>query len=90
VIFHCNYLIVTLHFSDRVRRHSSVPLAAGFGFSTPEHCKEVSNVAEGIDFREMVTNHLLIVTVQVLSLGQRLSTVLIKTKTKLPLKEHPL
>lgn len=35
-------------FVDRVRTHSTVPLAVGFGISTPEHVKEVSEVAEGI------------------------------------------
>lgn len=35
-------------FVERVRSHSEVPLAIGFGISTPEHVKEVSEVAEGI------------------------------------------
>lgn len=35
-------------FVDRVRRNSNVPLAVGFGISTPEQVEEVSSVAEGV------------------------------------------
>jgi tryptophan synthase len=35
-------------FIERVRANSQVPLAIGFGISTPEHVKEVSEIAEGI------------------------------------------
>ncbi len=33
-------------FLDRVRRHSSLPLAVGFGISTREHVQEVARLAE--------------------------------------------
>jgi tryptophan synthase alpha chain len=32
----------------RVRRHTSLPLAVGFGVSTPEHAREVGRVADGV------------------------------------------
>lgn len=35
-------------FVQRVRDNSEVPLAVGFGISTPAHVKEVSSVAEGV------------------------------------------
>jgi len=35
-------------FMDRVRSNSNVPLAVGFGISTPEQVKEVSAMAEGV------------------------------------------
>ena len=35
-------------FIDRVRRNSKVPLAVGFGISTPEQVNEVSQVAEAV------------------------------------------
>ena len=35
-------------FVERVRANANVPLAVGFGISTPEQVKEVSDVAEGV------------------------------------------
>lgn len=35
-------------FIDRVRANSQAPLAIGFGISSPDHVKEVSEIAEGI------------------------------------------
>ena len=35
-------------FVERIREHSSVPLAIGFGIGTPDHVKDVSAIAEGI------------------------------------------
>ena len=31
-----------------MRANSKVPLAVGFGISTPEHVKDVAGVAEGV------------------------------------------
>ena len=33
-------------FTDRVRRHVSVPLALGFGISSPEHVKQVRDFVD--------------------------------------------
>ena len=35
-------------FVTRIRKNSDVPLAVGFGIATPEHVKEVSDIAEGV------------------------------------------
>lgn len=35
-------------FLARVRRHTDLPLAVGFGISTPEHAREVARVADGV------------------------------------------
>ncbi|MCY0881978.1 MAG: tryptophan synthase subunit alpha [Firmicutes bacterium] len=33
---------------DRVRQHSKLPVAIGFGISTPDHAREVGKVADGV------------------------------------------
>lgn len=33
---------------DRVRRHTSLPVAAGFGISTPDQVREVGKMADGV------------------------------------------
>lgn len=43
-------------FVDRVRDHSPVPLAVGFGISTPDQVKEVSSVAEGVVVGSAIIN----------------------------------
>lgn len=43
-------------FVERVRAHSSAPLAVGFGISTPEHVKEVAAVAEGVVVGSAIIN----------------------------------
>jgi tryptophan synthase alpha chain len=35
-------------FLGRVRRHTDLPLAVGFGISTPEHARAVARVADGV------------------------------------------
>lgn len=35
-------------FLGRVRRHTSLPLAVGFGISRPEHARQVAQVADGV------------------------------------------
>ena len=35
-------------FIGRVRRHTDLPLAVGFGISRPEHAREVARVADGV------------------------------------------
>lgn len=45
-----------VEFVDRVRAHSSVPLAVGFGISTPEQVKVVSELAEGVVVGSAVIN----------------------------------
>ena len=42
----------------RVRRHTSLPLAIGFGVSTPAHVREVGRVAEGAIVASALINHL--------------------------------
>ncbi len=37
-------------FLGRVRRHSSLPLAVGFGVSRPEHVRQVAELADGVVF----------------------------------------
>lgn len=36
------------NFVERIRKHSNAPLAVGFGISTPDQVKEVSDIAEGV------------------------------------------
>lgn len=36
------------NFVQRIRQHSNAPLAVGFGITTPDHVKEVSELAEGV------------------------------------------
>jgi len=36
------------HLLERVRRHSDLPRAVGFGISTPGHARDVARVAEGV------------------------------------------
>ncbi len=43
-------------FMGRVRANSNVPLAVGFGISTPAHVKEVGSVAEGIVVGSAIIN----------------------------------
>ena len=42
----------------RVRQHTALPLAIGFGISTPEHVREVGRVAEGAIVASALINHL--------------------------------
>lgn len=43
-------------FIGRVRANSKVPLAVGFGISTPEHVKDVAGVAEGVVVGSAIIN----------------------------------
>ena len=43
-------------FVERVRSHSNVPLAVGFGISTPEQVEEVSQLAEGVVVGSAIIN----------------------------------
>lgn len=45
-------------FVQRVRAHASVPLAVGFGISTPEQVADVSAVAEGVVVGSAIINNL--------------------------------
>ena len=42
----------------RVRRHTELPLAIGFGVSTPEHVRQVGAVADGAVVASALINHL--------------------------------
>lgn len=43
-------------FVSRIRQYSNVPLAVGFGISTPDHVKEVGDIAEGIVVGSAIIN----------------------------------
>ena len=43
-------------FVDRVRSNCNVPLAVGFGISTPEQVKEVSELCEGVVVGSAIIN----------------------------------
>jgi tryptophan synthase alpha chain len=42
----------------RVRKHTDVPLAVGFGISTPEHVRVTSALADGVVVASALINHL--------------------------------
>jgi tryptophan synthase alpha chain len=42
----------------RVRAHTNLPLAVGFGISTPEHVAQVAQIADGVVVASALINHL--------------------------------
>ena len=42
----------------RVRAHTDLPLAVGFGISTPEHVAQVAQIADGVVVASALINHL--------------------------------
>jgi tryptophan synthase alpha chain len=43
---------------DRVRAHTDLPLAVGFGISKPEHVQDVAKIADGVVIASALINHL--------------------------------
>jgi tryptophan synthase len=43
-------------FMDKIKKHTDVPLAVGFGISTPEHVKTVSAIADGVVVGSAIIN----------------------------------
>jgi tryptophan synthase alpha chain len=42
----------------RVRKHTDVPLAVGFGISTPDHVRATAALADGVVVASALINHL--------------------------------
>jgi len=42
----------------RIRQHTELPLAVGFGISKPEHVQEVARIADGVVIASALINHL--------------------------------